>query len=137
MRLIAIPLDRESLIDSGPHWVPFVRRIAARTREPADTLIKRVLSKEIRLILVWDDTTNSTKAMIGIRLHMRGPDLIGEILWATGTDRKAWQQLLPELEQMLRDAGCAESRPLCRPGWSKFLQSHGYRITHIQMEKVL
>lgn len=137
MRLIAIPIENEALRASAPHWMPFLPLIAKRTKEPRTELIRKVVTKEMRLVLVWDDDTGTAAALIGVRLHYRGDDLIGELLWMAGHGRQRWQHLLPELENMLRDSGVKEFRPLCRPGWSRLLKQHGYRLTHVQMEKVL
>jgi hypothetical protein len=117
--------------------MPFLPLIAKRSKEPLQTLVSRVMNKEMRLILFWDDERDRAAALAGIRLHYRDKDLIAEWLWMAGGGRKQWQHLLPEVEQMLRDAGCVECRPLCRPGWSRILQQHGYKLTHVQMEKVL
>ena len=111
--------------------------IARRSKEPIRQLIDRIMSREMRLVLVWDDDINRATALIGVRLHYRGDDLIGEWLWMAGYGRKQWEHLLPELEELLRKAGCVECRPLCRPGWAKVLKAAGYRLTHIQMEKSL
>ena len=61
----------------------------------------------------------------------------GDIIWTAGFGREQWQQLLPELEQMLRDAGCVMCRPIARPGWSRYLKKNGYQLKHIIMEKPL
>lgn len=138
MRLIPIPISDEALNETVDHWQPFLPLIARRSKESIATLRYRIYSKEMRLALVWNDDTSKADALVGVRLHMRGNDLIGEWLWMTGHGRKQWEHLLPDLEQMLRDAGCVECRPLCRPGWARaVLQKAGYRITHVQMEKVL
>lgn len=137
MRLIAIPIDDEALKASSRHWLPFLPMIAKRSKEPLQTLIARVMSKEMRLGLVWDEAAKEAKALLGVRLHYRGDDLIAEWLWMAGHGRQQWQHLLPELENMLRDAGVKECRPLCRPGWSRILKQHGYQLTHVQMQKVL
>jgi hypothetical protein len=137
LKLIAIPITEEALKASAHHWLRFLPMIARRSKEPLPTLIARVMRKEIRLGLIWDEVADEAKALVGIRLHYRGDDLIAEWLWMAGHGRAQWQHLLPELENMLRDAGVKECRPLCRPGWSQLLKQHGYRITHIEMEKVL
>lgn len=137
MKLIAVPIEAEALRASAQHWMPFLPMIAKRSKEPLTTLIDRVMRKEMRMILFWDEKLGRAVALAGIRLHYRGDDLIGEWLWMVGSRMKSWRHLLPDIEQMLRDAGCVECRPLCRPGWTKILKAHGYRITHIEMEKVL
>jgi hypothetical protein len=137
VKLIAVPIDDAALQASAPHWMQFLPMIAKRSKEPLTTLLDRIMRKEMRLALVWDEATEDAKALIGVRLHYRGDDLIAEWLWMAGHGRMQWQHLLPELENLLRDAGVKECRPLCRPGWSRLLKQHGYKLTHMQMEKVL
>lgn len=137
MRLIAIPLDDEALKAWAPAWLPFLPGIARRTKETVQALAAQVMLRQTRITLIWNDDTNKPDALIGVRLHMRGGDLIAELPWVTGRNYKAWIHLLPELEDMLRTAGAVEVRPLCRPGWRKLLEAAGYRVTHLQMEKSL
>jgi len=137
VKLIPIPIEDEALKAAAPHWLPFLPKIASRTKETFAELIRQVMAKEMRLVLVWDDNTSKAAALIGVRLHYRGEDLIAGLLWMTGTGRQQWQHLLPDLENLLREAGVKEFRPLCRPGWGPLLKQHGYRMTHVQFEKVL
>ena len=137
MKAIPIPINDEALRATAQHWLPFLPKIAQRTKEPLGELIRKVMSKEMRLVLAWDEAANRAVAMAGIRLHYRGKDLIAEWLWMTGYGRQQWTHLLTDLERLVREAGVKEFRPLCRPGWSRLLKQHGYRLTHVQMEKVL
>jgi hypothetical protein len=137
LRLVPVPLTQQQLRAWAPHWLQFLPAIARRSKETPLALIDQIMRKQVRLVLVWDDETKKASALVGVRLHMRGDDLIGELIWLAGHGRKDWQHLLPDLEQLLRAAGCVECRPLCRPGWSKILKAAGYRLTHVQMEKSL
>ena len=137
MRLIPLPLDPTALNNSAPFWLPFLPSISRRTKETVPALAGQVMRREIRITLIWDDVIDKPVALIGVRLHMRGNDMIAEWLWMTGRQYKAWSHLLPEFEQMLKLAGAVECRPTCRPGWAKILKAAGYRLTHVVMEKVL
>jgi hypothetical protein len=137
MRLIPIQIDDTALKDTAVHWLPFLPMIARRTKESVQTLFNHIMNKEVRLALVWDDDTERATALVGIRLHYRDADLIAEWIWMAGTGRKQWQHLLGELEQLLRDAGVVECRPLCRRGWQRLLEANGYKLTHIEMTKSL
>ena len=76
--------------------------------------------------------------MLGIRYLRCNDDLIAEWIWMTGKGMKQWTHLLADLETYLTEhIGCAEIRPVCRPGWSRLLKQRGYRITHYTMEKRL
>ena len=131
------PVPHALLADLAPLWLPFLPSIARRSKESVQELYRKVMDREVWLTLVWDDATNKPVALIGVRFHMRGPDMIAEWLWMTGHNHRAWIDLLPEFEQLLRKAGAVEIRPLCRPGWAKILKAAGYKVTHIQLEKSL
>lgn len=135
MKLVPVPLNDEAIAASAPLWMPFLPGIAKRSKETVAALVGQIARFEVRLTLVMDDATQKPAALIGVRLHMRGGDLIAEIIWTTGRDYKAWVHLLPELEAMLWKTGAVEIRPICRPGWRKLLEQHGYTVTHLQMEK--
>ena len=135
MRLLPIALEGDTLEQTAPLWLPFLPMIAKRSKETMADLIGRILRREVRIALIEND--GKAVAMLGVTFHYRGQDLIAEWIWMAGHGRKAWEHLLPELEQMLRDAGCVECRPLCRPGWRKILERAGYKLTHVQMEKTL
>jgi hypothetical protein len=136
MRLFPIPIDENSLLDWAPFWVPFLPSIARRTKESVQELARKVMTREVRLTLLLDDNDKPV-ALFGVRLHMRGDDLIAEWVWMTGQRYKTWAHMLPDFEQLLKLAGVVECRPICRPGWAKILKPAGYRLTHITMEKVL
>ena len=133
MRLVAIPLNEHEAW--APHWLPFLPRIAQRTHESVVDLLGQIRRREVRLVLVMDG--DKAHALIGVRVHQMDGKSCGDIIWTGGYGRELWQALLPELEQMLRDAGCVMCRPICRPGWSRYLKQHGYRMKHIIMEKPL
>ena len=137
MILLPIPTEPEYLLPLQSHWLPFLQRISQHSREPVETLLAPITRREVQIILAWDDEALQAVALAGVKRWRRGDEIIADIIWATGFDHKTWQHLLPELERYLKDTGCAECRPICRPGWSKLLKQHGYRTTHLQMEKRL
>ena len=133
MRLEAIPLDAH---EATAHlWLPFLPRIAQRTHESVVDLLGQIARREVRLLLVMDG--DKAKALVGVRIHQQNGKSIGDMIWLAGFDREQWQSLLPEFEQMLRDAGCVICRPICRPGWSRYLKKNGYSLKHVIMEKPL
>jgi len=145
MQFVPIPTSRDPISKDDPRdfldasfeqWFPFLEGISRRSKEPIDQLLKQIANRDVQLALAWDGS--QPLALFGIRFVKRGDDLIGEICWLTGRQAKRWLCLLPQLEQYLRDMGCKEIRPICRPGWARLiLNKSGYKATHYQMEKVL
>jgi len=135
MRFLALPFD--DLERLGPLWFPFLKKISARSKEPIGDLSAQVGRREVEIGIVWDETERTTHALVGIRYRQRGADCIGEIIWLTGRGMREWRHLIGELEDYLRQRGCQEIRPICRPGWAPFLRERGYTITHYTMEKRL
>jgi hypothetical protein len=138
MHLLPIQMTDEALQEAMPFWLPFLPAIAKRSKEPLRTLFAKVAQKHVQPFLIWSDEINLPEALLGVAYHRRGDDLIGELVWMTGRGRENWQHLLSDVERYLKDhIGCTIIRPVCRPGWKKFLQARGYRETHVTMEKVL
>jgi len=131
-----VPIPPGDLNVWSEHWLPFIPAIASSTKEPVEQLLPRIASGEVQLALVWDG--RQAHALVGMRFHYRGKELVGEVIWLTGLRMKQWRHLLPELERYLKDyVGCKVIRPICRKGWSRQLLKAGYRTTHLMMEKVL
>lgn len=138
MKLVPIPTTNDALLKMAPLWVPFLDKIARRSKETVNALLYKVANRQVQPILIWDEAEQKAVALLGISYHMRGNDKIAEWVWLTGVGRKSWEPLLSDLEQYLMEyEECAELRPICRPGWSHLLKKHGYRITHYMMEKTL
>jgi hypothetical protein len=136
MTLLPIPLAEQT--DEGwiKHWAPFLPLIAQHSHESVADLIEQIRLRQVRLVLVMNGERPQALVGVSIRQMMNGIGC-GDMIWLAGIGREQWQDLLPEFEQMLRDAGCTICRPICRPGWSPFLKEHGYKLTHVMMEKVL
>jgi hypothetical protein len=137
MQFLPLPPTYKDLTYLFPLWYPFLDDISKRSKEPVQDLLGAVKRGDVRIALVWGDD-NKAHALIGMQYRKRGDDLIGEIVWLTGKGMKDWQHLLPELEKFLREhMHCTIIKPICRPGWSRLLKQHGYKTTHLMMEKSL
>jgi hypothetical protein len=135
VHFVPIPTTPEHLIAWAPHWLPFLEGVSRGCKEPVASIRGRIERFDVQLALIWDG--RNAHALIGIQFTRRGDELIGEIIWLTGKDRRRWLHLLPEVEQYLKDMGCAVIRPICRPGWWRLIEPHGYRRTHYVLEKAL
>jgi hypothetical protein len=137
VNFVPIPTNIEALEKLFPLWEPFLDGISRRSKEPIRDLIAAVKGLRVQIALVWGDD-NKPHALVGMQYRKRGDDLIGEICWLTGKGMKEWRHLLPQMEKYLKEEkGCVEIRPICRPGWSRFLTTNGFKTTHFVMEKKL
>jgi hypothetical protein len=136
--LISQPIKETEVWKTREAWLPFMPRIADRSDETVDELIDHVISGRVHIGVVLDVEKREPRALIGMIISNEGREKIGQVRWATGFGTKDWQHLLPELETYLKEkVGCTIIKPYCRPGWKPFLKKHGYKQTHVIMEKPL
>jgi hypothetical protein len=136
MHFVPIPTTQEALRKTRHLWLPLLPRIADRSDETIDELIDLVISGRMQIAIIWDG--EKARALLGMQYRRAGRELIGEVHWATGFGVKNWQHLLPELERYMKEhQGCTIIKPICRPGWRPLLKAHGYKQTHVMMEKPL
>lgn len=142
MQLVPIPTTHAYLEATFPHWAPFLKDIAARSPWSVQELLAKVHALEVQPVLIFDG--DKPVALIGVSIVDDDGDRVGVLVWTTGAHRQLWQHLLTDLERYLREhVLCLKCRAICRPGWKRFLEQHGYKHTgvtddkHIIMEKVL
>src|SRR5262245_66545367 len=102
MTLVLVPIPSESVKGTANLWLPFVQRIAERTRQHVNDLVAQIVANEVQLHLVWDPETQTAHALAGTRIIRRGHDRIGEILWTPGIGCSRWLPLLAGLDTLYR-----------------------------------
>src|SRR5262245_10750829 len=141
MHLVPIPTTPEFINATYHLWSPFLPHIAQRSVYSLEELLGQLHRVEVQPVLVCDGA--NPVALLGVSYVRDDKELVAELVWLTGANRREWQHLLPELERFLREMQCVKCRPICRAGWRKFLELHGYQYIrtdadkHIVMEKVL
>lgn len=134
--MILVPIPPSQIESVRAVVVPFLDGIADRIGVDSTVLWSELIAGDTQAHVVWDETTDEAKALIGTRIFLRGDRRIGELCWATGSDRGAWFDLIDDLETYLREhQHCVALKAICRPGWKKPLQAKGFRLTHLVMEK--
>jgi len=144
MQIVPVPTRPDYLAATQRYWAPFLPDIARRSPWSEAELVRKLNAHEVQAVLVVDDQHHAV-ALLGVSFcDDADGKLVGELVWLTGKRRELWQDLLPELERYLREhMQCAKCRPICRAGWRRFLEQHGYTLLrvdpdkHIVMEKVL
>jgi hypothetical protein len=136
MNLVLVPIPSDALERTAPVWLPFVERIAQRSRNSLAECLTQIRSGEVHIHLAWEPATREAHALAGTRILKRGGDRVGELVWATGSGRRHWLPLIDDLERYHRaHLGCVGMNAVARKGWSRDLKAKGYRITHLVFEK--
>lgn len=136
MPLALVPIPLDCLEGSAHLRRPYILAIAERSKNDPKAMEDMLYRGEAQAFLIWDDEKKRPQAFIGVRYAARGAERIGELIWLTGENRAAWAHLFTELETYLhKHQGCVAIKAIARPGWSKHLKGHGYRLTHCVMEK--
>ena len=134
--LVHVPLAYGELEGTAPIWMPFLERIARRSRNSIAELAGQVARGEIALHLAWDAEAKQALALAGCRVFLRGGKRVAELVWCTGAGRHLWLPLLDDIERYHREhLGCVGMNAVARRGWLRELKRRGYRPTHIVMEK--
>ena len=134
--VVHVPVPRESVAETAAVWLPFVQRIAARTRCGVAQHCAEIESGQVQLHLAWAPDELRALALAATNMEVRGSDKIAVLVWCTGSMRELWLPLLDDIERYVRQhLGCAGIKAYARPGWSKILKQRGYRLTHVVMEK--
>lgn len=136
MSLVLVPIPFDQVQGTANVWLPFVEKIARRTRCSVDELSGMILSGDVHIHLAWEPTAKRAHALAGSQLYWRGGQKVGELIWCTGDGRKHWLPLLDDLEKHHREIlGCVGMNAKARFGWMRDLKDRGYRATHVLMEK--
>src|SRR5262249_56691333 len=74
MTLVLVPIPAQSVKGTAHVWLPFVQKIAGRTRQHVNDLVAQIVANEVQLHLVWDPDTRTAHALAGTRILRRGHD---------------------------------------------------------------
>ena len=136
MPLVLVPIPSCELERTAPVWLPFVQRIAQRTRNSLAELVAQIRCGEVHIHLAWDPAAGKAHALAGTRILLRDGERVGELVWTTGSGRRHWLPLIDDLERYHREhLGCVGMHAVARKGWTRELVRRGYRITHLVFEK--
>ena len=135
-RLVHVPIPHQYVVRSAVVWLPFIDRIAKRTRCSVIEHVAEIERGDVLLHLAWHPQEKQAYAIAGTRLFLRAGKPVARIVWLWGRQRKLWQPLLPVLEDYHRDVlGCVGMAIDAPPYWRSALEGVGYTATHYIMEK--
>lgn len=134
-----LPVPTVNVPETRVLWEPFLRKISKRTKIQFEDLMSDAVTGRVQLHLAWDDEQNKARALAGTQLEKNGADeLICHLVWCTGDAMTEWVNLVDDIALWAKShIGCVGIKATARPGWVRFLQPKGYRVTHVVMERAL
>lgn len=118
---------------------PFLTEIAEATHGKVTIadLAKFIAEQKQQLWLAVDNDNDQVMAAATTEIVNHARMRVLYINGATGTDVETWLPHIEEVERYAKAMGCMEVIPIARPGWERMLRKHGYKKTHVCLEKVI
>jgi len=143
--VVHVPIPTAAVPATAVYWLPFVERIAKRSRNSVAELVCMAECGDMLLHLAWDAETKTPLALACTRIFLRAGQPVWEYMYHWGPRRELWEHLFSDLEKFHKDAlGCVavnvwapKFKSKRAPDWIAWLEKRGYRATHVIMEKDL
>lgn len=104
----------------------------------SEDVIKELNNGDMTLWLVWDIENKKKLGFVISEILQRPQFKIFSIFMVIGHNRLKWQLKAENtFETYAKKNGCYKSIHLARKGWSKVFKQHGYKETHVVLEKKL
>ena len=89
--------------------------------------------------VIWDKNQKKTNdkyfGVVVTEIIKRKHGKVCHVYIVTGRQMSKWQHLISRVEEFAKDEGCKMMELIARPGWQKVYNNHGYKRTHVVLEK--
>lgn len=124
-----------------PMIKPYVKAVIERLQPKltGERFVNNVLSGKWQLWVAWVPADRKVIAFMITELEQYdNGDRAAHMVIVTGDHREKWQDLaLQEVEKWAIEEGCVALSGWCRPGWEGLTRQHGFKRTHVLIEKKL
>jgi hypothetical protein len=142
IRLLPVPTTKPYI----ETWLPELEKfkpLILEGRESAELweeILQDVRDGKIQLFFLADYRDDSSQpvmiAVLGLSYLREGGQLVAEGCWVVGEGVNAWFYLYPEFEEyLIKHVGVKKFGTKCRPGWARLMRGHGYKQTHVYIER--
>jgi hypothetical protein len=133
--MLIVGLDASNVQKLWPSLKPFFESFASCSngRDSAETLKRMVIERDMQCWIAQEDGKIYATALSEIVLTPTGQRW-AHLGYLTGRERKRWLHLAPEFKAKAKEAGMDGVTIHARKGWTKFLQSQGFKDTHVIFE---
>ena len=95
-----------------------------------DDVLKQLYEGKAQLWILWNDKRKTKYQGCIVSKILERPNTKSLNLFiVTGQDRKLWQDKINILEDYAKQQGCSHLETYARPGWSRILKKHNYKLT--------
>ena len=139
MKLVAIPIEELdkvwSLVEKD------IKNALAYSGQLTDSDFVYETAKQgkFQVWVIWDKdekiTANKYYGVVVTEIIQRKYGKVCHVYIVTGRQMSKWQHLISEVEKFAKEEGCKMMELIARPGWQKVYNNHGYKRTHVVLEK--
>ena len=136
--IVLIPQDKISAV--YPMIIRDMQKILAKAKNGYNEkhMMQELLSGDYQLWLIWQKEKREHYGFVVTEIVTRPLSKFCSVIIMTGKERQLWQyKVMKTLERYAIQNGCDKGYSLARKGWTKIYKSHGYKETHVLLEKEL
>ena len=105
----------------------------------SDYVFETAKEDKFQVWVIWDKKEKQASdkyfGVVVTEIIKRKHGKVCHVYIVTGRQMSKWQHLISRVEEFAKDEGCKMMELIARPGWQKVYNNHGYKKTHIVLEK--
>ena len=105
----------------------------------SDLVYETAKEDKFQVWVIWDKNQKKTNdkyfGVVVTEIIKRKHGKVCHVYIVTGRQMSKWQHLISRVEEFAKDEGCKMMELIARPGWQKVYNNHGYKRTHVVLEK--
>ena len=105
----------------------------------SDHVYETAKEDKFQVWVIWDKNQKKTVdkyfGVVVTEIIKRKHGKVCHVYIVTGRQMSKWQHLISRVEEFAKDEGCKMMELIARPGWQKVYNNHGYKRTHVVLEK--
>lgn len=137
MKTVLVGVLSTELPDVFMQVQPFLEEMANSSSgkyHPGD-IAKAIADRNFQLWVAVDPESKVLRAAAVTEIVNFPRKRVCRVLGATGDDFEMWVDHILTMERWSKASGCTSMEPFTRPGWERVLKKHGYRKSHVLLEK--
>ena len=139
MRLVSIPIEELDKV-----WSMVEKDIKSALAysgqlTDSDFVYETAKQGKFQVWVIWDKnekiTTNKYYGVVVTEIIKRKHGKVCHVYIVTGRQMSKWQHLISGIEKFAKEENCKMMELITRPGWQRVYNNHGYKKTHVVLEK--